>query len=152
MDAPERDRRICALIHAAMLVSVAVYGGVVAFYRLTVAPDATPPPRLEVIFAALAALSVVQLAGAALGARAILRSGRGEPSGRIRASFLLRAAAAEGIAIYAFALGFLGAPASRVLVLFGLGIASLAACAPGRAAWARAARAAGAGPEAVAPR
>jgi hypothetical protein len=152
VEARERDRRIAALIHAAMLVSVAVYGGVVAFYRLAVAPDAVPPPRLDVVFAALAGLSVAQLAGAAVAARAILRSGRGEPSARVRASFLVRAAAAEGIAIYAFALGFLGAPASRVLTLFGLGLAALLACAPRRAAWARAARAAGAGPEEVAPR
>jgi hypothetical protein len=152
VEAPERDRRVAVLIHAAMLLSVVVYGGVVAFYRITVVPDAVPPPRLDVVFAAMAGLSVVQLAGAAIAARAILRSRRGEPAGRIRASFLVRGAAAEGIAIYAFAIGFLGAPASRVLALFGLGIAALVACAPTRAAWSRAAGGASEDRNAVSPR
>lgn len=138
MQAPERDRRIASLIHAAMLLSVAVYGTVVAFYRLAVVPDLTPPRQADAFLAVLAGLSVAQLAGASIAARAVLRSRRGDPSSRVRMSFLLRAAAAEATAIYAFALGFLGAPASGVVGLFVLGAAALAACAPGRGAWERA--------------
>jgi hypothetical protein len=145
----DRERRVTALIHAAMLASVALYGAVVLFYRLGVEPEDSPPPppSLGTLFAAFAALSVLQLAGAALAGRALLRMRRGEPAGRVRAYFLLRAAAAEGVAIYAFALGFLGAPASRVLTLFALGTAALALYYPGRTAWERALRAAERAPE-----
>jgi hypothetical protein len=152
----DRERRVTALIHNAMLASVGLYGAVVAFYRLGVEPaDSPAPPRaVGVLFAVLAGLSIAQLAGAAVAGRAILRSSTGEPPGRVRAYFLLRAAAAEGVAIYAFALGFLGAPASRVLALFGLGTAALVAWYPGRRAWDKALAAArgGADPDALAPR
>jgi len=138
VQAPERDRRIASLIHAAMLLSVAVYGAVVAFYRLAVVPDLTPPRQADALLAVLAGVSVAQLAGASIAARAVLRSRRGDTVSRVRLSFLLRAAAAEATAIYAFTLGFLGAPASGVVGLFVLGAAALAACTPGRRAWERA--------------
>ena len=156
MDPSDRERRVTTLIQIMMLASVGLYGAVVAFYRLGVEPEDTPPPppglgRLALF---LAALGLVQLLAAALLGRLILRSRRGEPAARVRAYFLLRAAAAECVAIYAFVLGFLGAPAASVLVLFLLGAASLGLWFPGRAAWERAMRAAGAttGPASVSPR
>jgi F0F1-type ATP synthase membrane subunit c/vacuolar-type H+-ATPase subunit K len=144
VDPSDRERRVTALIHAVMVASVLLYGAVVAFYRSGVEPEdaPAPPPSLGTLFAALAAISAVQLAGAAAAGRAVLRGRWREPAGRVRAYFLLRAGAAEGVAIYAFALGFLGAPASRVLALFAIGAAALGLCYPGRAAWGRAMRAA----------
>lgn len=151
MEAPQRDRRIVALIHGAMLLSIGIYGAVVAFYRLTVVPDLVPPRQVGAFFAVLAGLSAAQLAGAAIAARAVLRSRRGEPLGRVRLSFLLRGAAAEATAIYAFALGFLGAPAGGVLALFLAGAIALLASFPGARAWARAAAIAGVAPDAISP-
>lgn len=130
-----------------MLASVGLYGLVVAAYRLGVEPEYSPPPPPSVgrLFAFFAALGAVQLAGALLLGRLILRARRGEPAGRVQAYFVLRAAAAECVAIFAFTLGFLGAPASRVLALFLVGAAALALWFPSRAAWERSMRAAGAG-------
>ena len=156
MDPSDRERRVTALIQIMMLASVGLYGAVVAFYRLGVEPEDTPPPppslgRVSLFFVAL---GLLQLLAAVVLGRLILRSRRGEPAGRVRVYFLLRAAAAECVAIYAFALGFLGAPAVRVLALFLLGAAALALWFPARAAWDRAMRAAGAGatPGSVSPR
>ncbi len=155
MDPSDRERRVTALIQVAMLASVGLYGAVVFFYRLGVEPEDTPPPppTLGPLFAVLAALGLLQLAGAMLAGRFVLRSRRGEPEGRVRVYFLMRAAAAECVAIYAFALGFLGSPPLRVLALFLVGAAALAAWFPGRAAWGRAMRIAGreAGPGRVSP-
>ena len=139
-----------------MLASVGLYGAVVAFYRLGVEPEDTPPPppSLGRVSLFIVALGLLQLLAAVLLGRLILRSRRGEPAGRVRVYFLLRAAAAECVAIYAFALGFLGAPPVRVLALFLLGAASLALWFPARAAWDRAMRMAGAGasPGSASPR
>ena len=148
MEDSEQDRRITALIHTAMVASVVLYGAVVAWYRVGVVPADSPPPPPSVnsIFAVLAALALAQLSGAALAGRAILRARRGAPSGRVRFHFLLRAAAAEFVAIYAFVLGFLGAPASRVLALFAVGAAALLAWAPTKPAWDKAMAVARSGP------
>jgi F0F1-type ATP synthase membrane subunit c/vacuolar-type H+-ATPase subunit K len=155
VDSSDRERRIAALIQTMMLASVGLYGAVVAFYRLGVGPEDSPPPPPSVgrLSLFLAALGVAQLAGALLLGRLILRSRRGEPAGRVRVYFILRAAAAECVAIYAFVLGFLGAPQASVLALFLVGAASLALWFPVRTAWDRAMRAAGAeaGPEGVSP-
>lgn len=138
-----------------MLASVVLYGAVVIWYRLGVVPEDSPPPppSLSTIFTVFGVLSAVQLSGAAVAGRAILRATRGEPSGRARFDFLLRAAAAECVAIYAFVLGFLGAPAYQVLALFAAGLAALLVWAPRRTAWERAMDVARGGParDAVSP-
>jgi F0F1-type ATP synthase membrane subunit c/vacuolar-type H+-ATPase subunit K len=146
LDPSDHERRVTALIQIAMLISVALYGLVVAFYRLGVEPEDTPPPPPSVgrLFVFFAALGAAQLAGAVVLGRLILRARKGESAGRVQAYFLLRAAAAECVAIYAFALGFLGAPSLQVLALFVVGAGALAIWFPARAAWDRAMRAAGA--------
>ncbi|MFY9552373.1 MAG: hypothetical protein WAU32_14600 [Thermoanaerobaculia bacterium] len=140
MDASEHDRRVAALVHTALLASVGVYGVLLAFLRTELAPQdpqLTPVPPL---FAVFSALGVAQFAGASIVGRKLLSSSRGGSLDRVRRYFLLRAAAAEAIALYGLILGFLGASLSRVLALFGISVAALLACAPGKEAWAEALR------------
>jgi F0F1-type ATP synthase membrane subunit c/vacuolar-type H+-ATPase subunit K len=137
LDPSERDRRITALVHTGLLAAVGVYGVVLAFFRTEVAPHPPHPPEVG-LFALLAALGIAQFAGASIAGRMLLRSARSGTGERVRLYFLLRAAAAEAIAIYGLVLGFLRAPLSQVLALFALGVAALFFCAPGKAAWAAA--------------
>lgn len=138
MEASEHDRRVAALVHTALLASVGVYGVVLAFLRAEIAPERPQPAPTTSLFALLSAVGVAQFAGASLVGRRLLSSPRGGVLDRVRRYFLLRAGAAEGIALYGLILGFLGAPLSQVLALFGISVAALLSCAPGREAWSEA--------------
>ncbi len=140
MDASEHDRRVAALVHTALLASVGVYGVVLAFFRSELAPQNARPAPSTSLFAVFSALGVAQFAGASLVGRKLLASARSGALERVRRYFLLRAAAAEAIALYGLILGFLGAPLAHVLALFGISIAALLACAPGKESWEEALR------------
>jgi F0F1-type ATP synthase membrane subunit c/vacuolar-type H+-ATPase subunit K len=135
VDPSEHDRRIAALVHTALLASVGVYGVLLAFLRAELAPRHPQPATTTSLFALLSAVGVAQFAVASLVGRRLLTSSRGGALDRVRRYFLLRAGAAEAIALYGLILGFLGAPLAQVLALFGIGIAALLACAPAREAW-----------------
>ena len=135
MDPSEQDRRVAALVHTALLASVGVYGVVLAFLRAEIAPQNPRSAPTPTLFAVFSAIGVAQFAGASLVGRKLLSSPRSGALQRVRRYFLLRAAAAEAIALYGLILGFLGAPLSQVLALFGISIAALLACSPGREAW-----------------
>jgi hypothetical protein len=140
VDPSEHDRRVAALVHTALLASVGVYGVLFAFLRAEIAPQNPRPAPATSLFAVFSALGVAQFAGASLAGRKLLASPRSGALQRVRRYFLFRAAAAEAIALYGLILGFLGAPLSQVLALFGISIAALLACAPGKEAWGEALR------------
>jgi len=133
--AAERSRRILALVHTALLASVGVYAVVLLFLRSEIALSTAVPPAGTRLFLVLAALGAAQFAGATFVGRALLRSPRSGAADRVRLYFLLRGAAAEGIALYGFVLGLLGASASQVAALFVLSVAALLLCAPARVSW-----------------
>ena len=135
MDASEHDRRVTALVHTAMLAAIGVYGVVLLFFRAEIGPKPRRPESAASLFVVFAALGAAQFAGASLVGRRLLGSRRSGIADRVRLYFLLRAAAAEAIALYGFVLGFLGAPAIHVLALFALSVGALLLCSPGRAAW-----------------
>jgi F0F1-type ATP synthase membrane subunit c/vacuolar-type H+-ATPase subunit K len=135
LDPSEHDRRVTALVHTGLLAAVGVYGVALAFFRTEVAPDPPPHPPGASLFALFAALGIAQFAGASIAGRMLLRSARSGIRDRVRLYFLLRAAAAEAIALYGLVLGFLRAPLPQVLALLALGVAALLFCAPGKAAW-----------------
>jgi F0F1-type ATP synthase membrane subunit c/vacuolar-type H+-ATPase subunit K len=135
LDPGERSRRIAALVHTALLASVGIYAVVLVFLRSEIAAAGVEPPEGYRLFLVLAGLGLAQFAAASLAGRAMLRSSRSGAVERVRLYFLLRAAAAEAIALYGFVLGLLGGPAPQVAGLFALAIAALLACAPGRGAW-----------------
>jgi hypothetical protein len=136
----EHDRRVAALVHTALLACVGVYGVVLAFLRAEIAPQNPHPAPTTTLFAVFSAVGVAQFAGASLAGRKLLSSPRTGAVQRVRRYFLFRAAAAEAIALYGLILGFLGAPLSQVIALFGISIAALLACSPGKEAWEEALR------------
>jgi|SoiMetStandDraft_2_1073263.scaffolds.fasta_scaffold540258_1 hypothetical protein len=136
----EHDRRVAALVHTALLASIGVYGVVLVFLRAELAPQNARSEPFTSLFAVFSAIGVAQFAGASLVGRKLLASARSGALERVRRYFLIRAAAAEVIALYGLILGFLGAPLSQVLALFGISIAALLACAPGKEAWEEALR------------
>ena len=93
------------------------------------------PASTATLFAVFSALEGAQVAGASIAGRKLLWSPRTGSLPRVPKFFLLRAAAAEAIALYGLILGFLGAPLSQVRALLGISIAALLACAPGKEAW-----------------
>jgi len=133
--ASERNRRIMALVHTALLASVGVYAVVLLFLRSEIAPSAPEAPAGARRFLVLAALGAAQSAAASFVGRALLRSPRSGAADRVRLYFLLRGAAAESIALYGFVLGVLGASASQVGALFALSVVALVLCAPSRVSW-----------------
>jgi len=135
VDPSEHDRRVAALVHTALLASVGVYGVLLALLRAGIAPQNPRPAPTTSLFAVFSALGVAQFAGVSLAGRKLLASPRSGALRRVRTFFIMRAAAAEAIALYGLILGFLGAPLSQVLALFGISIAALLACAPGKEAW-----------------
>jgi hypothetical protein len=140
VDAAEPDRRVTALVHTDLLAAVGVYGLTLLFFRIAISPDAAGLEADRPLFAILACLSLAQYTGAWLLGRRLLAALRPAPKDRVRFFFLLRAAAAEAIAVYGFVLGFLGGSAGRVLILFALGISALLSCRPGPEAWSAALR------------
>lgn len=140
VEASEHDRRVMGLVHTALLAAVGVYGVVLLFLRSEVAPDSRHSGSGLTLFVLFAALGAAQYAGIAFVGRLVLRSSRAGARDRVRLYFLLRAAAAEAIAIYGLVLGFLGVPAAQVVALFAMGVAALFACFPGRVSWAEAMR------------
>jgi hypothetical protein len=140
MEASEHDRRVLGLVHTALLAAVGVYGVVLLFLRSEVAPDSRHFGSGLTLFLLFAALGAAQFAGTSLVGRLLLRSSRAGARDRVRLYFLLRAAAAEGIALYGLVLGFLGIPAVQVVALFAMAVAALFACFPGRGPWEEATR------------
>jgi hypothetical protein len=140
VDPSEHDRRVAGLVHTALLASVGLYGVLLAFVRAEIAPQNPRLAPTTSLFAVFSALGVAQFAGASLAGRKLLASPRNGALQRVRRYFLLRAAAAEAIGLYGLILGFLGAPLSQVLALFGIAIAALLACAPAKEAWEEALR------------
>jgi hypothetical protein len=140
MEASEHDRRVLGLVHTALLAAVGVYGVVLLFLRSEVAPDSRHSGPGLTLFLLFAALGAAQFAGTSLVGRLLLRSSRAGARDRVRLYFLLRAAAAEGIALYGLVLGFLGIPAVQVVALFAMAVAALFACFPGRGPWEEATR------------
>ena len=135
MDAAEQDRRVTVLIHSGLAAAVGVYAVTLAFFRAEIVPGQARMEADRSLFAIFAGLGLAQYSGAWLLGRRLLRAARPAAKERVRLHFLLRAAAAEAIAIYGFVLGFLGGSAGSVLALFAIGIAALLACRPGRRAW-----------------
>jgi F0F1-type ATP synthase membrane subunit c/vacuolar-type H+-ATPase subunit K len=142
VDPSEHDRRVVALVHTAMLAAVGVYAVALVFFRLEIVPNARALRADARLFLVFVALGVVQFSGAwVLGLR-LLRLKRPDARDRIRLYFLIRAGAAEAIALFGFVLGFLGGRPLEVVALFAASVAGLLACAPGRHAWEQARRAA----------
>ncbi len=115
-----------------------IYAVVLVFLRSEIAASGASgkaPPEGYRLFLVLAGLGLAQFAVASLVGRAMLRSRRAGALERVRLSFVLRAAAAEAIALYGLVLGLLGGAPAQVGGLFALAIAALVACAPGRTAW-----------------
>ena len=140
MDEEERTRRIAALVHAGLLASVGIYAVVLFLFRseLTGAP---PEPRAGGPAALLfAAIGIAQFGAASWIGRRLLQSSRSGAGDRVRLYFLLRAAAAEAIGIYALILGLTGASAGSTAGLLVESVAALLVCAPTRPAWNRAGR------------
>ena len=135
MGASEHDRRVCVLVHTILLGSIGVYGVLLAFLRDELVPQNSPAAPLTPLFAVFSALGVAQFVGASLLGGKLLTSQRSGILERTRRYFILRAAAAGAIALYGLILGLLGAPLPQVLALFGISIAALLACAPGKEAW-----------------
>jgi F0F1-type ATP synthase membrane subunit c/vacuolar-type H+-ATPase subunit K len=140
VEASEHDRRVAVIVHTAMLASVGVYGVLLAFLRAELAPEPVEAAPATSLFAVFSAIGVARFAGASLVGRKLLSAPRGAALDRVRRYFLLRAAAAEAIALYGLILGFLKAPLPQVLALFGISVAALLACSPGKEAWAEALR------------
>lgn len=136
----ENERRVTALVHTALLAAVGVYAVVLVFFRTGIAPEPQHTRAGLPLFAMFASLGIAQFAGSTLLGRRLLRSARSSAADRVRLYFLLRAAAAEAIAIYGFVLGFLGARVGEIVALFITSVAALLACSPSRAAWEEAAR------------
>ena len=131
----ERARRILALVHTALLASVGIYGVILVFLQSEIQTVRAARPDVSALFLVLAAVGILQFGAAAALGRAFLRFPRSRPLDRVRLSFLLRAAAAEAIALYGLILGFLGGSVTQVGALFALAVAALLSCAPGHAAW-----------------
>jgi F0F1-type ATP synthase membrane subunit c/vacuolar-type H+-ATPase subunit K len=142
VDASEQDRRVVAVVHTAMLAAVGVYAVALVFFRLEIVPNARALNADARLFLAFAALGLVELSGAWVLGRRLLRLRRPDARDRIRLYFLIRAGAAEAIALFGFVLGFLGGRPVEVAALFAASVAGLLACAPGRRAWQAARRAA----------
>ena len=128
------------LIHTGLAAAVGVYAATLVFFRAEIVPGQARLEADHALFAIFAGLGLAQYTGAWLLGRRLLRASRPAEKERVRLHFLLRAAAAEAIALYGFVLGFLGGSAASVLALFALGIAALLACRPGRQAWEEALR------------
>ncbi|MEX0881004.1 MAG: hypothetical protein WD451_14915 [Thermoanaerobaculia bacterium] len=140
MEPSEHDRRVMGLVHTALLAAVGVYGIVLLFFRAELEPDSRHPDSGLTLFLLFAAVGAAQFAGASIVGKLLLRSPRAGARDRVRLYFLLRAAAAEAIALYGFVLGFLGVPGTQVLALFAMAVAALLACFPGRGPWEEAVR------------
>lgn len=140
MEASEHDRRVLGLVHTALLASVGVYGVVLLFLRSEVAPETRYSGSGSTLFVLFAALGAAQFAGTSFVGKLLLRSSRAGARDRVRLYFLLRAAAAEAIALYGLVLGFIGVPPAPVIGLFAMAVAALFACFPGRGPWEEATR------------
>jgi F0F1-type ATP synthase membrane subunit c/vacuolar-type H+-ATPase subunit K len=135
VDASEHDRRVVALVHTAMLAAVGVYAVALVFFRLEIVPNARALNADTRLFLVFAGLGVAQFSGAWVLGRSLLRLRRPDARDRVRLYFLIRAGAAEAIALFGFVLGFLGGRPVQVVALFAASLAGLLACAPGRRAW-----------------
>jgi F0F1-type ATP synthase membrane subunit c/vacuolar-type H+-ATPase subunit K len=142
MDPWEQDRRVVALVHTAMLAAVGVYAVVLVFFRTEIVPNQQALRAGPSLFLIFAALGAAQLLGAWALGRRLLRLRRPDARDRVRLYFIIRAGAAEAIALFGFVLGFLGGPPLHVAVLFGASVAGLLSCSPGRPAWQEARQAA----------
>ena len=140
MDSTENDRRVAALVHTALLAAVGVYAVVLVFFRAEIEPEAPKLRAGPALFRIFAALGGAQFFGAWLVGRRLLRLPRLGARDRVRLYFLLRAAAAEAIALYGFVLGFLGGSVAQVVAILALSVAALLACTPGREKWEEALR------------
>lgn len=123
------------LVHTALLAAVGVYGVVLVFLRSELTPDSRLSESGWTPFVLFAALGAAQFAGISFVGKMLLRSRRAGARDRVRLYFLLRAAAAEAIALYGLVLGFLGVPLAQVAALFAMAVAALLACFPGRGPW-----------------
>jgi hypothetical protein len=140
MDPSERDRRVVALVHTALLAAVGVYAVVLVFFRMEIAPGAARPGSGLPLFGIFAILGTTQLLAAWVLGRRLLRLRRPGAGDRVRLYFLIRAGAAEAIAVFGFMLGLLGGSPIRVALLFGAGVAGLLSSTPGKPAWQEARR------------
>ncbi len=140
MEATEHDRRVLGLVHTALLAAVGVYGVVLLFLRTETEAGIRYAGSGSTLFLLFAFLGAAQFAGTSVVGRLLLRSARSGARDRVRLYFLLRAAAAEAIALYGLVLGFLGAGVGPVVGLFAMAVAALLACFPGRGPWEHATR------------
>jgi hypothetical protein len=140
VESSENARRVAVLIHTGLAASIGVYAVLLLFIRsgaLSSGNRASPSPRL---FIALAAIGLVQFAAVSWVGRSLLRSRRSGAAERVRLYFLLRASAAEAIAIFGLLAGFRGAPLTHSVALFAMSLAALLVSAPSRPAWEQALR------------
>lgn len=140
MDPAEAERRPSVKIHLALLASLGLYGLLLAQVRLRMRVNhSTPEPRMS-LFVPMLIVGTVEFAVITLVAQKRLRSAAGPPAARARMSFLLRAAAAEVLALFGLMIGVQGAPVLEAAALFALGLAAMLGSFPTREAWQNAMR------------
>jgi hypothetical protein len=140
VDPVETERRPSVKIHLAMLAALALYGLLLARVRTgMIANLSVPVPRMS-FFLPMLVFGVVQFAVLSVIARRRLRAPIGQPAGRARAYFVVRAASAEAIALLGLLIGFQGAPILQAAALLALALAAMLSSFPTREAWQNALR------------
>jgi hypothetical protein len=104
VDPVETERRPSVKIHLAMLAALALYGLLLAQVRTRMSANLSVPVLRMNVFLPMLVFGVVQFAVLSALARRRLRSPIGQPAGRARAYFVIRAASAEAAALLALAL------------------------------------------------
>lgn len=133
---------MAVILHTVLAASIGVYGALLLVMRHNLtAPPSRPVPSLKVVLLLVLA-GAAQFGAVSWYGRAALRSTRFPPTDRVRRYFFLRGASAEAIAMYGLLAGWLRAPAACAAALFVMAAAALWSCAPTRAAWDEALRAA----------
>lgn len=127
-------------IHLAMVAALALYGLLLVQVRARMSANVSVPvPRMG-LFLPMLIFGVVQFAVLSAIARRCLPSPIGQPAGRARADFVIRAASAEAIALLGPLVGFQGAPMLQSASLFALALAAMLSGFPTREAWQNALR------------
>jgi hypothetical protein len=140
VDPVETERRPSVKIHLAMLAALALYGLLLAQVRTRMSANLSVPVLRMNVFLPMLVFGVVQFAVLSALARRRLRSPIGQPAGRARAYFVIRAASAEAIALLGLLIGFQGAPILQAAALLALALAAMLSSFPTREAWQNALR------------
>jgi hypothetical protein len=137
VDPVETQRGGSVKIHLALIVALALY--CLLFAQIRNRASLSPAPHIELVLPIIV-LAFVQFAVISVVARKRLRSPVGQPAARARLYFLLRAVAAEGVALFGLLIGVQGVPVFLALALFALALAAMLVSFPTREAWQNALR------------